>query len=320
MHNQSAANIDERCIMPGHKPKIDNNISQRALSAYLGLAIGDALGATTEFLTPNEIKVQYGVHETISGGGWLHLKPGQVTDDTEMSLALGDALIKSGGVSAKAVAESFSDWMRSKPIDIGNTVRRGIVQFRNTGRPWVDENEYDAGNGACMRSLPIAILYVNGSVDTLIVASRTQAHTTHNNPLSDAGTEAALEMCAAAMKGEDKSRLREIADRLVDNHKVFRFDNRRIENPSGYIVETLQAVFQAIFDNDDFESTLIDVVNRGGDADTTGAIAGMVAGALYGQSGVPKKWLKRLDPFIVNRCKSQTDELLKLAAEQPGAG
>ena len=59
----------------------------------------------------------------------------------------------------------------------------------------------------------------------------------------------------------------------------------------------------------------IDVVNRGGDADTTGAIAGMVEpGAFYGQSGIPNRWLKRLDPFIVNRCKSQTDELLKLAA------
>ena len=304
--------------MPGQKTIIDNKISQRALSAYLGLAIGDALGATTEFLTPNEIKAQYGIHDSISGGGWLHLKPGQVTDDTEMSLALGDALIKSGGVSAKAVAESFSDWMRSKPVDIGNTVRRGIVQFRNTGRPWVDENEYDAGNGACMRSLPIAILYVNGSQDTLIVASRTQAHTTHNNPLSDAGTEAVLEMCAAAMKGEDITGLRRIADQLVENHKVFRFDNRRIENPSGYIVETLQVVFQALFENDNFESTLIDVVNRGGDADTTGAIAGMIAGAYYGLNEIPKKWSKKIDPFIVKRCNSQTCDLLKLAADHPG--
>jgi ADP-ribosyl-[dinitrogen reductase] hydrolase len=235
-----------------------------------------------------------------------------------MSLALGDALLKSGGVSAKAVAESFSDWMRRKPVDIGNTVRRGIVQFRNTGRPWVDENEYDAGNGACMRSLPIAIVYVNGSQDTLIVASRTQAHTTHNNPLSDAGTEAVLLMCTAAMKGEDIASLKQIAERLVEDHKVFRFDNRRVENPSGYIVETLQAVFQALFENHSFESTLVDVVNRGGDADTTGAIAGMIAGAYYGLSEIPKKWLKKLDPFIVKRCKLQTSDLLELAADHPG--
>lgn len=297
---------------------IDSSIAERALSAYLGLAIGDALGATTEFLTPNEIKAQHGVHDSIEGGGWLNLKPGQVTDDTEMSLALGNALLRSGGVSAKSVAEAFSDWMRSKPIDIGNTVRRGIIQFRNTGRHWVDENEYDAGNGACMRALPIALLYFNSPQDTLHVASRTQAHTTHNNPLSDAGTEAVLDMCVAAMKGADKSTLRQIADDLVKTFSDFRFDKKRIENPSGYIVETLQVVFQALFDNDDFESILIDVVNRGGDADTTGAIAGMIAGAYYGPTKIPARWVTKIDPKVKKLCEKQTQALLKLAAEQPG--
>ena len=60
----------------------------KATAAYLGLAIGDALGATVEFLTPNEIRHQIGVHRDITGGGWLRLKAGQVTDDTTMSLAL----------------------------------------------------------------------------------------------------------------------------------------------------------------------------------------------------------------------------------------
>ncbi|MES9831330.1 MAG: ADP-ribosyl-[dinitrogen reductase] hydrolase [Candidatus Thiodiazotropha sp. LLP2] len=303
--------------MQENKKSIDNNLAQRAHSAYLGLAIGDALGATTEFLTPNEIKTQYGVHDSIKGGGWLHLKPGQVTDDTEMSLALGDALVKSGGVSAKSVAQAFSEWMRGKPIDIGNTVRRGIIQFRNTGNPWVEENEYDAGNGACMRCLPIAILYCNSPIDTLVVASRTQAHITHNNPLSDAGTEAVLEMCVAVMKGNGKATLRQIADRLVVQHSEFRFDKKRIENPSGYIVDTLQVVFQALFNNDDFETTLIDVVNRGGDADTTGAIAGMIAGAFYGPSQIPERWIKRIDKNIIRHCKNQTQELLKLTTDHP---
>ena len=64
----------------------------RALGAYLGLALGDALGATVEFMTPREIAhrfaAQGGVHRHIIGGGWLKLAPGQVTDDTTMSLAL----------------------------------------------------------------------------------------------------------------------------------------------------------------------------------------------------------------------------------------
>jgi ADP-ribosyl-[dinitrogen reductase] hydrolase len=72
------------------------DLHDRALGAYLGFAIGDALGATLEFMRPREIVLQYGVHRDIVGGGWLKLACGQVTDDTTMSLALGTALLTGG--------------------------------------------------------------------------------------------------------------------------------------------------------------------------------------------------------------------------------
>jgi ADP-ribosyl-[dinitrogen reductase] hydrolase len=86
------------------------------------------------------------------------------------------------------------------------------------------------------------------------------------------------------------------------------------QNPSGYIVETMQAVFQAFFDTDSFEACLIDVVNRGGDADTTGAIAGMLAGALYGPAGIPLRWLHGLDKATRQACATQTEKLLAIGA------
>jgi ADP-ribosyl-[dinitrogen reductase] hydrolase len=73
-------------------------ILARAEAAYLGLALGDALGATVEFMTPREIAHHYGVHREIVGGGWLKLKAGQVTDDTGMSLALGEAILAHAAV------------------------------------------------------------------------------------------------------------------------------------------------------------------------------------------------------------------------------
>jgi ADP-ribosyl-[dinitrogen reductase] hydrolase len=75
-------------------------------------------------------------------------------------------------------------------------------------------------------------------------------------------------------------------------------------------VDTVQAVFQSFFDTDDFASCLIDVVNRGGDADTTGAIAGMIAGALYGMDDIPDLWLKTLDADVALQCKQQAMELI----------
>jgi len=288
-------------------------LQQRAVGAYLGLATGDALGATTEFLTPREIQEDFGVHRRICGGGWLGLKPGQVTDDTEMSLALGRSILQSRGVDAGAVAQSFSEWMRSKPVDIGNTVRRGIVHYRTTGQPFVAENDYNAGNGACMRCLPIALACWNDSAAGLVAASRAQAHVTHNNAVADAGTETVLMMLVSACKGASKRSLQGHADALVDAYRGFRYDRSRIENPGGWIVETLQAVFQAFFAHDSFEEILVDVVNRGGDADTTGAIAGMLAGTYYGSRAIPAAWLRVLDGEVRKACQQQAVDLLALA-------
>ncbi len=295
---------------------LQGDLQRRAVGAYLGVAVGDALGATTEFLTPREIEHKYGVHNKIIGGGWLHLKPGRVTDDTEMSLALGRAILHEGEVVAASAAEAFSEWMRTKPVDIGNTVRRGIVHFRNSGESFVPENEYDAGNGACMRSVPIALRYWNAPLEEMLAASRTQSHITHNNPQADAGTEAVLQMTVAALKGESRETLREFADALVAAHKPYRFDRKRAENPSAWIVHTLKAVFQAFFAHDSFEEILVDVVNRGGDADTTGAIVGMLAGAFYGVEAIPKPWLKALDAKTRADCEKQALALLELAGQR----
>jgi len=55
------------------------------------------------------------------------------------------------------------------------------------------------------------------------------------------------------------------------------------------------------------------VVNRGGDADTTGALAGQLAGALHGLEGIPVRWLKRLDPNVRAAIEWQTPRLLGLS-------
>jgi len=288
-------------------------LKRRAVGAYLGLAVGDALGATVEFMTPREIRADIGQHRDMTGGGWLKLRKGQVTDDTTMALALGDSILVAGKVCAHAAAEAFSDWMRGKPVDIGSTVRRGIAIYRQTGKPAMPENAFDAGNGSCMRALPVALATLGADEDTVDEANRCQAHVTHNNPVSDAGTLCVLRMVQAAMLGATKADLRLLTDHLIAAESAFRFDRRRTENPSAYIVDTLRAVFQALFATDSFESALIDVVNRGGDADTTGAILGMIAGALYGPTSIPTRWLRHLDPAIRDACRDQAQALLKLS-------
>jgi len=283
----------------------------RGMAAYLGLAVGDALGATVEFLTPNEIRHQIGLHTDITGGGWLRLKAGKVTDDTTMSLALGEAIIARGGVDALAAAEAFDAWMRAKPVDIGNTVRRNLISFRKTGNPEAAASTHDAGNGAAMRVLPVALACYGQPETTTILASRAQAHVTHHNALSDAACETLIFMVQDFLAGRDPVDVeRERAGKLVSEFPVFAYDKRHRENPSGYVVDTVHAVFQSFFATETFEDCLIDVVNRGGDADTTGAIAGMLAGARYGQAAIPKRWLKALDEKIHEQCSAQARKLI----------
>jgi len=287
----------------------------RGIAAYLGLAIGDALGATVEFQTPNEIRHQHGTHRDITGGGWLRLKAGQVTDDTTMSLALGQAILERGAVAADSAAAAFDAWMRAKPVDIGNTVRRNLIAFRKNGSPEAAPSEHDAGNGAAMRVLPVALACFGRPLADILAASRAQAHVTHNNALSDAACEMLVLMVQDFMNGVDAPIVRSRhVDTLVARHPVFAWERKRVENPSGYVVETVQAVLQALFSTECFEDCLIDVVNRGGDADTTGAIAGMLAGARYGNDALPRRWLKALDENIRQQCETQAEELLRLAA------
>jgi ADP-ribosyl-[dinitrogen reductase] hydrolase len=298
--------------VPGKATLLD-----KATAAYLGLGIGDALGASVEFLTPNEIRHQYGVHRDLTGGGWLRLKIGQVTDDTTMSLALGAAILACGGVEAQSAAAAFDAWMRAKPVDIGNTVRRNLIQFRKTGNPEAPASKHDAGNGAAMRVLPVALACYGQAPEKTVAASRAQAHVTHHNTLSDAACETLIFMVQDLLAGRDAQKdLRRRAETLVGAHPIFAFDKKRRDNPSGYVVETMQAVFQAFFNTSSFEECLIDAVNRGGDADTTGAIAGMLAGARYGLEAIPLRWLKALDKNSRTACEHQATALLTLAGSR----
>ena len=268
-------------------------------------------------MTPREIAAQFTVHDTIRGGGWLRLKPGQVTDDTTMALALGRAILQAGQVDALASARAFDDWMRAKPVDIGNTVRRGLMHFRTTGIPEILPSEHDAGNGAAMRILPVALATLGQTEGQVRAACRAQSHITHNNPLSDAATECLALMVQDAMHGADRETLlqRRVVP-LVTKHPEFEFRNVPRSNPSGYVVETMQAVFQALFGTTSFSECLVNVVNRGGDADTTGAIAGMLAGALYDREALPKTWLNVLDPHIYRMCEAQASMLVALSVKQ----
>lgn len=298
------------------------SLTERALGAYLGFAVGDALGATVEFMTRREIEEKYRLHRKMIGGGWLHLAPGQVTDDTEMCLCLGRSLSRRQGLDLPDVCDEFAAWLKSGPVDIGNTCRRGIRRYMTHGQVEGAYSEGDAGNGAAMRNLPVALATL-GRPDLLEKWTIAQAHITHNHPLSDDATLALGRMTQALLLGQGMREAREVARRLVETHRGFRFEHFHGQS-TAYIIDTMQTVLHFYFLTDSFRSCLIEVVNQGGDADTTGAIVGMLAGATYGVQDIPTAWLGKLDKNVADEIRRQVPALLALArtleTEQPQQG
>lgn len=282
----------------------------RALGAYLGFAVGDALGATVEFMTRGEIAARYGVHCRMIGGGWLKLKPGEVTDDTEMTLIVGRAIVAAQGFDARAVCDGFARWLKGVPVDVGNTVRRGIRRYLVDGSIAGPPNEGDAGNGALMRNLPVALATI-GDRAAFEGWTLAQCHITHHHPLSDAATLAFGRMVQRLILGGGIADCRDEAKRLIAAHPAFRFE--RYNNVcSAYVVDTVRTVLHYYFLTDSVRACLVETVNAGGDADTAGALAGMLSGATYGAAAIPGAWLDRLDPATAAEIRAQVPALLRI--------
>lgn len=120
-------------------------------------------------------------------------------------------------------------------------------------------------------------------------------------------------MLQLALTGADKPVLADRIDDLITVNPEFRFKDGK-SNPGGYIVDTLRVVFDAFLSTTCFESCLVDVVNRGGDADTTGAVAGMIAGAFYGMDQIPETWLNAINRSILDEFMEQAELLIEISA------
>ncbi|MBB1074933.1 ADP-ribosyl-[dinitrogen reductase] hydrolase [Rhodoferax sp. 4810] len=298
------------------------DLLDRALGAYLGFAIGDALGATVEFMRPREIALQYGVHSEIIGGGWLKLARGQVTDDTTMSLALGAALLQGGSLAlarhaqgdealVRSIGDAYVKWFKSKPVDCGNTCRRGIMRYMRDGSLEGLPNPGDGGNGALMRNLP-TVLATLGDVALFEHLSLAQARLTHHHPLSDAATLGLGHLLRLLLSGADHRTCQQWVAQWVLDNPSFRFTPYR-GRATAYVVDTVQTVLHYLTLHDSFEAAMVATVNQGDDADTTGALVGMLAGARCGAARLPQRWLRRLRPEIANAITNQACGLLALS-------
>jgi ADP-ribosyl-[dinitrogen reductase] hydrolase len=163
-----------------------------------------------------------------------------------------------------------------------------------------------------MRHLPTVLISLHDE-ELLVQRAVEQAHITHNHPVSDAAIATLARLTRRLLLEAAQAPCDQIAAELISLYPKFHF-RPWPGKTSGYVVDTVQTVFDAFFSTGSFEDCLLHVVNRGGDADTTGALAGQLAGALYGVENIPARWLNKLDPKINAAIREQVPKLLKLSS------
>src|SRR5690348_2663959 len=244
---------------------------ERARGMLLGLAVGDAVGTTVEFSPPGT----FAPVTDMVGGGPFNLPAGAWTDDTSMALCLAESLVACNGFDPVDQLERYLRWYREgywssvgRCFDIGNATRAALERFERTREPFPGDAAPDAaGNGPLMKLAPIVLFY--GNEDAVRYAGES-ARTTHGSPIAIDYTERFARLLLDAL------------------HGVKTLEWAEPVRGSGYIVDALNAAQWAVDTTDSYEAAILAAVNLGDDADTTAAIAGQLAGALYGEEAIPR--------------------------------
>ena len=279
----------------------------RALGAFWGLAVGDAMGAPVEFLTPGTFPKVTGYQPSPRFG----LDPGAWTDDTIMAVCMAESIIAEGGYDSFAVMQDYVDWMvrgHNSPngtcFDIGIQTAKALRQFRVN--PAIAESTQSAGNGTIMRLAPAVIASQDSPPDEAARLFEISARDTHNSDLAAEatvlfgmilrnlmeGTSFRESLVLAAETTERHLKERGLPSQLVAE-TVYAFDDEAANN-SGFVIPSLGTAIWAVRSTDTFEDAVLTAVNLGDDADTVAAITGQMAGALYGAGAIPEEWVADL--------------------------
>ena len=286
--------------------------------ALVGLAVGDALGYPTEFISREQILERYGPDGLTDFAASFGHPPGTYTDDTQMSLAVAEGLLAAESDDLDAVmaeiSRQFVAWMNSPDNDRapGNTCMAGCRNLQR-GVPWREAGvAHSKGCGSAIRVSPVGLLY-HQDLDRVVEVARATALLTHGHPAAQEGAAAAALMTALAVRGAGpKEMYEEIRSLCFGRSPDFDACVSRVPGVldappaealaagglgEAWIAE--EAVASALYcvwrHPDDFRAAVLEAVNTDGDSDSIGAITGAVVGARLGIGAIPGTWVERVE-------------------------
>lgn len=277
--------------------------------ALYGLAIGDALGVTTEFLPKEDIQKKYGSVREIVGGGVFRFPKGGVSDDTDMTLCVARGILKKPHDPIEEIGDEFLDWYDGKPDDVGITIRTVLELYDGDWYEAAEKayehylNKRAGGNGTLMRCLPIALAY--NDIEFVEAISRAHSKMTHYESVADDACVIYNRIAYHVLRGK------ELKEAIKDEIKGTIYESSLPgEKPtchqSGYVVDSMRWALYWLLNSETYLDVIIGAANEGYDTDTVAAIAGGLAGLACGYDQLPKDYCEVL---LVK------DELDRLAVE-----
>lgn len=289
---------------------------ERIHGALCGAVVGDALGVPVEFQSRQTRRI-----DPVTGmrGFGTHRQPaGTWSDDSSLLLCTVESLASCGGFNPVDLGQRFVRWEslgywtpHGEVFDVGVATSGAISKLASGTAP--EEagggDEYSNGNGSLMRILPMALWYGESADEDLAVFAQRASSLTHRHRRSQMACAFYCLLVRRLLAGENAMEAfegaRQSFGRIYDSspfvqerlHFQFLESGRLGRAPeieidsSGYVMHTLTAAIWCLLTSHTFAETVLKAVNLGGDTDTTGCVAGGLAGALYGEDSIPAEWL-----------------------------
>ncbi|MGB9887125.1 MAG: ADP-ribosylglycohydrolase family protein [Moorellales bacterium] len=291
--------------------------ADRILGGLWGVVVGDALGVPVEFV--DRERLRRAPVTGMRGYGTHGQPPGTWSDDTSLTLCTLEGLLS--GFDLRAIAENFLRWYQEgrwtpwgRVFDVGITTREAIARLAAGVSP--EEAGSDAesanGNGSLMRILPVALYFAGAGTEALLDAAHRVSRLTHRHPRSLMACGYYCVLAASLLRGLDFSRAcQEAVGQALPYYRQPPYDNElphfervfsgRLAGldeaeifSDGYVIHTLETAVWCLYQSNSFAEAVLKAVNLGGDTDTTAAVAGGLAGLLYGFGAIPREWLAAL--------------------------
>lgn len=297
----------------------------KVIDALLGVAIGDALGVPFEFNSSEQMKQNPAID--MVGYGRYNVPAGTWSDDSSLTLCLAESLVKDYNLAD--MARKFVQWKeanywtaRGYVFDIGITTAAAIADLKSIlsrnehyelTQLKYQGDEYDNGNGSLMRILPL-LFYIKGKpIAEQFDIIRDVCALTHRHIRGAMCCLIYLRLAEHILNGKEKVEAYflmqkeilafwEAIDFSQNESKLFvrliEADVRDLPithlRSGGYVMESIQASIWCFLQRDSYADVVLTAINLGHDTDTTGAIAGGLAGLYYGQEGIPSEWISAI--------------------------